>query len=547
MTPEGLKELRDSVRQSPSDAGAWFELGEAALAASEVGEARFAFTQAAYLAPHDVPQAIRAADHLASAKCFGEAEHILRRVLEREPDHKEVTVRLATLLLDTGRESQAEGMLATLAESHPRDIDLRLLVATACQRHGALDKASGHLKAALALEPDHPEANRHQAEVLALLGDTAGAVRCWRRIVMRTKGQDLDALTGLGISLSGDGQHTQAIQILQEVARRNTRSAAALGDLGMAFLSAGDMQRAVDTFKRALQIEPRSAQAYCGLGIAYERERRWHEAAQAFRATEQLAPESPTGPLNLGLALRELGDREGARRALLRAAALDPNDPEIQTALEVVFAQETSEPPSAEAPREGRQERQERRRERAPTPVPATPTPAPHRFDASITGDLKSFQLFDVLEFLRLQNKTGALVVSSRQGAGIVRLHKGAVTGASAPGVRRLGATLVDRGVLTQDTLDRALSHQKRDAHDNAALIGSILLRHKLVEQSVLAAAIEEQVLAALGDMLTWPEGAFSFHASAEQESPPVALDLQEVMLQLMRLSDEKKAGRGDS
>ena len=140
MTQKGLKALRETVRQASGDAGAWFGLGEAALSAGEVGEARFAFTQAVYLAPQDIAQAVRAAGHLVSAKCFGEAEHILRRLFEREPENKEVTVQLAALLLDTGRESQAESILGGLVDRHPRDIDLRLLLATACQRYGALEK-----------------------------------------------------------------------------------------------------------------------------------------------------------------------------------------------------------------------------------------------------------------------------------------------------------------------------------------------------------------------------------------------------------------------
>src|SRR5262249_49928521 len=163
-----------------------------------------------------------------------------------------------------------------------------------------------------------------------------------------------------------------------------------------------------------LELDARSAQAYCGLGLAYQRLARWAEAAEAFRATEQLAPENAAGPLNLALALDQLGERDGARLALLRAAALAPEEEGHRRALEQFLAR----PATASQPGTGGLRAAE--------------------FDASITGDLKSFQLFDVLEFLRLQNKTGALVVSSRQGAGIVRLTQGAVTSASAPGVKRL-------------------------------------------------------------------------------------------------------------
>jgi Flp pilus assembly protein TadD len=529
-----LKQLRETVRRTPTDAGAWFALGVSALEAGEVGEARFAFTQSVYLAPQDVPQAVQAADMLAGAGCAPEAEHLLRRVLERSSDAREAHVRLADLLIETGRAAQAVNELTVALQSNPGDVDLHLLAATAYQRLGQRPEAADHLGEALALEPNHIEAGRRRGAALSELGDTAGAVRCWRRLVMITAGQDLPALTGLGISLSSDGKHVEALQILREVVRRQ-ENAATLADLGMALTAADDIDAATRAFKRALEIEPRSAQAYCGLGLAYQRQERWHEAAQAFRATEQLSPDSAVGALNLGLALVELGDREGARRALARAAALEPHDPEIRDALDDVTADVTAVDHAPEA---------------APISLAFGTTPTPvvgegRGFEASITGDLKSFQLFDVLEFLRLQRKTGSLVVSSRQGAGVIRLTEGALTSASAPRVKRLGDALVDSRLITRAQLELALAHQREEPQENIESLGSVLLRERLIDRDKLTTAIRKQVMAALQDMVTWQEGGFSFHPSAEGESaPPVTLDLREVTLKLMRLADETNSGR---
>jgi Flp pilus assembly protein TadD len=526
VTQGGLKQQRELVRQTPSDASAWYTLGTLALEAGEIGEARFAFTQSVYLDPQQVDQALRAVEQLAKAGCDPEAEHLLRRVLERSPGCKEARLRLGKLLIDTGREVQASAELDAVLQTQPRDVDLQLLAATASERQGMLTKASEHLSAALAADPDNIVAGRRLGGVLSQLGDSAGAVRCWRRIVMRTAGKDMAAMTGLGISLSSHGQHNEALQVLTEVARRQSHSPSALSDLGMALTAAGRVDEAAAAFKQALDIEPRSAQAHCGLGIAYQRQSRWHEAAQAFRATEQLAPDNPVGPLNLGLALSELGDKEGARRALLRAAALAPDDPEIRSVLEQALI---------------------------PEPDPRTPTPpagiggaAAAGFGASINGDLKSFQLFDVLEFLRLQKKTGSLVVSSRQGAGIVRLVEGSLTSASAPRVKRLGEALVDSGLISRAQLERALSHQREEPRESAETLGSLLLRERVIDRDRLTTAIRRQVMAALEDMLSWKEGAFSFHPAQADDgvTPPVSLDLRDVMLKLMRLTDERNAGR---
>ena len=242
-----------------------------------------------------------------------------------------------------------------------------------------------------------------------------------------TRGQDLDAITSLGIALSADGQHDEAIgAALARSRRASPTSARPHADLANALLAAGRIEDAITGFSEALRLDRESAQAYCGLGLAYQRIERWHEAAEAFRTTEQLAPDQAVGPYNLGLALSALGEREEARSALLRAAALEPDDAGDSRGAAVAAR---SPPPRRRADRAGR----------------AVP-----RFG----GDIKTFALPEVLEFLRLQNKTGSLVVSSRRGAAIVRLVHGQVTSASAPGVQRLGETLVARGIITAAALE---------------------------------------------------------------------------------------------
>jgi tetratricopeptide (TPR) repeat protein len=281
----------------------------------------------------------------------------------------------------------------------------------------------------------------------------------------------------------------------------------------MAMLSAGHIDAAIRSCSEALRIDARSAQAYCGLGLAYQRLQRWPEAAESFKIAEELAPDTAIAAFNLGLALAELDRPDEARRALLRASALAPDDAEIRAALDSLPARA------------------------APTRAPAAPGP---RF----TGDIKTFALPEVLEFLRLQHKTGSLVVSSRRGAGIVRLVKGQVTSASAPGVGRLGEALVGRGIISRAQLDSALARQRRDESDGdgSEALGDLLIRERPADREPLTRVVFQQVLDAMEEMLAWKEGAFSFHPGGDRGMPVIAFDLQNVMLEIMRLADERDA-----
>jgi tetratricopeptide (TPR) repeat protein len=322
-------------------------------------------------------------------------------------------------------------------------------------------------------------------------------------------------MTALGITLSRNGRHGEALRLLSEVAKRRPAVASVQADLAMALFSAGQLEESIWGFSEALRLDPRSAQAQCGLGLAYQRLERWQEAAEAFRLTELLAPEQAVGPFNLGLVLRALGEHEEARQALLRAASLAPDDGEIQEALASLVAQ------------------------------PAGPEAAAF---AHFSGDLGSFGLPEILEFMRVQQKTGSLVLSSRQGAGIVRLVQGRLTSVSAPGVQRLGETLVSRGIISRADLEAALAIQRADLRQTSEALGSVLLRKRPGDRERLNQAVLQQIFDGLAEMLGWREGAFSFHpGTPAAEIPSLSFDTQSVVMELFRMTDDDSSSRSSS
>jgi Flp pilus assembly protein TadD len=431
----------------------------------------------------------------------------------------------ARLLIETDRYAEAFDEIALAIRSRPHDVELRLLAADACERLGALPEAADHLAIILAADAEHAEANRRLAELLGELGDTPGAIRCLRRLVAATHEEDSDVLTLLAIALSKDGQHESAIELLARLTHTHPLDGASFANLGMAFLAAGREAEAQSALTHALALDPRSAQAHCGLGLAHHRCERWHEAAAAFRITERLAPDSAVGSFNLGLALDRLGDRDGARHALLRAASLEPHDEEIQNALEPLLIRAS--------------------------PVPGVPSS--HDAAASIKGDLESFDLLNVLEFLRMQEKTGLLVVSAPAGVGMLRLEQGMLIGGSAPRLKRLGEVLVRRGLISAQNLQFALSRQRnlypslQEGGDRDAItLGTILLHEGLLEERQLTDVLFRMILHIVGQINQWREGAFAFHPCPDSGFP-IRINVQKVVLDLMRLEDERQRLRSES
>ena len=292
---------------------------------------------------------------------------------------------------------------------------------------------------------------RRMAPILDRLGDRDGRHRLLAPAGRGDAGRDLDALTALGVALSADGDTTRRSSCCRDVASH--RADQRLGARGSGDGAAGRPTARGRDRRVHGGAAPRPA-----IGAGLLRARARLSAARALARGGRVIPGSPKswrptrrGPFNLGLALAELGRPEEARRALLRAAALAPDD--------------------------GGDPRRARSRCRAAAaPAPAAAAPAP-RF----IGDIKSFALPEVLEFLRLQHKTGSLVVSSRRGAGIVRLVKGQVTSASAPGVDAWAKRSSRADIITRAQLDAALARQRRDdaPSDGSETLGDLLLRER--------------------------------------------------------------------
>jgi len=455
------------------------------------------------------------AAELALAGFPADAEHVLRRTIHRFPHRAEARIELSRLFLEAGNDSRSLQVAIDALSDHPRNPDLHALAAAASEQLGMLGEAGAHWGAILASDPDHQYANLRLASLLERSGDAAGGIGCLRRVVAVTREQDLDALTSLGIALSANGEHDEALAILTQVAKTRPDLGSTHADLANALLAADRIEDAITGFSEALRVDPASAQAYCGLGLAYQRIQRWHEAAEAFRTTEQLAPDQVSGPYNLGLELAALGETEEARSALLRAAALEPEDLEIRAALQSLLVH---------------------------VPAGDGPLTAP-RFG----GDITTFALPEVLEFLRLQRKTGSLVISSRRGAAIVRLVRGQVTSASAPGLKRLGETLVELGIISEGALDGLLAKQRADDGEGAEALGSVLLHERPGHRQAVEHAVFQQVIDALTEMLAWHEGAFSFHPGSDRGLPAIAFDLQNVVLEVMRRADESNATRSST
>jgi hypothetical protein len=118
--------------------------------------------------------------------------------------------------------------------------------------------------------------------------------------------------------------------------------------------------------------------------------------------------------------------------------------------------------------------------------------------------------------------------------------------------LKRLGEVLVRRGLISRDNLRFALSRQRQlypglqegeggagpDADANT--LGAVLLRERLLDEKQLSDVLFRMILHVVSQINQWREGVFAFHPSADTAFP-IRFNVQEVVLDLMRLEDERR------
>ena len=91
----------------------------------------------------------------------------------------------------------------------------------------------------------------------------------------------------------------------------------------------GDYGLAERNYRKAVEVTPKDAEAWLGLAASYDRLRRFDLADNAFEKVLQLGYNNAVVLNNAGYSQLLRGDLKSARRFLLKAYELEPENPYI--------------------------------------------------------------------------------------------------------------------------------------------------------------------------------------------------------------------------
>ena len=160
-----------------------------------------------------------------------------------------------------------------------------------------------------------------------------------------------------------------------------------------------------------------------------------------------------------------------------------------------------------------------------------------------ITGNLKTMELSELLQWLSQSRKTGTLVIDNGDVEKRIFFQVGKVISAAASDPKEyLGHFLVSHGFIDEATLAQAMDMQK----ETQMLLGKILVTIGAISEENLETMLRLKAEEGIYELFTWPEGDFEFldEKLPEYTMVPLSIDIPGIVMEGTRRLDEWKAMR---
>ena len=161
-----------------------------------------------------------------------------------------------------------------------------------------------------------------------------------------------------------------------------------------------------------------------------------------------------------------------------------------------------------------------------------------------ITGNLKTMQLSELLQWLSQGKKVGTLVIDSGTVEKRIFFADGrVVSSASTDPKEYLGQFMVSQGYITAEELTGAIQMQEK----TGMMLGKILVSIGAIQEDDVHSLLRLKAEESIFDVFTWAEGSFEFLDDdlPRYEMIPISLDVTGIVLEGARRLDEWARIRG--
>ena len=326
--PLARERLRQILCIDPAHAVAAYVhgVGEFRQGQWSAAEGLFRKALAAPSAPPQVSMYLAAA--LQAQGGNAEAASCLEQALTRAPDHLELRLRLAALLIRMARSAEAEELLRG---AQPDRLSPAEHVAWSHTMGLALKHQRRHAQALQFLEAAHRAAPQDRQVALDLavllqhLRQYDAAANVLEQLLEREP-LDMEAHLQLNELLYRQGGDDAFLRSYDRAAVRAPQAASILAAKGRFLLKAARAAEALAVFERALRLQPSDAGALAGRGRALEALGEMEQAGAAHEASVLAHADNPDSSIDAAAFLLRRGQPQRAKALLRRALSARPAD-----------------------------------------------------------------------------------------------------------------------------------------------------------------------------------------------------------------------------
>jgi tetratricopeptide (TPR) repeat protein len=156
----------------------------------------------------------------------------------------------------------------------------------------------------------------------------------------------------------------------------------------------------------------------------------------------------------------------------------------------------------------------------------------------SLSGNLKTMDLAELLQWVTLGRKTGSLTFVRNKTKNYIFFKDGRIISSkSNEPIKQLGHYLLFEGKITELQLKRALEIQQQTRSN----LGKILVQEGIITKQEAEKALVGRTEEVIYDLFLWEEGYFHFTANGFNldEIIPISLDINAIIFEGVRRKDE--------
>ncbi|XXF79811.1 tetratricopeptide repeat protein [Myxococcaceae bacterium GXIMD 01537] len=265
---------------------------------------------------------------LRAQRKFDDALPLYQAAVEKAPDSLEYTDGYITMLVMTGKMSDALKAVEAANNRFANEARIAYLFGRIDDARDELASAEGHYKRAIAADPKLFEANLFLGRFYLRLRRTAEAREQLEQAAAKAE-ENAGVRAGLGELALAENNLQRASDEFERAARLDPNLADAHLGLSRVALLEGNLEVAKTESNKALELDPHMLKdGRLQRGTVFWRLGQLDEAIAELEKAKEEDPRSVNIPITLGAVLFEKGDLSGAEKNLLLALDREPSNHE---------------------------------------------------------------------------------------------------------------------------------------------------------------------------------------------------------------------------